>query len=101
METTQLKREALTLRHDALRTRHGPRTSLTFVHDDMKRARVCKTAQFISNSVYTEGRKEGGVLFNDALNILYLRLYGVGHMVKYHSDSEKKPAAATWPTLSN
>ena len=24
------------------------------------------------------GRKEGNVLFNDALNTLYLRLYGVG-----------------------
>ena len=27
-------------------------------------------------------RKEGNVLFNDALNTFYLRLYGVGHMVK-------------------
>ena len=29
-----------------------------------------------------EGRKEGNVLFNDALNTFYLRLYGVSHMVK-------------------
>ena len=28
-------------------------------------------------------------LFNDALNTFYLRLYGVRHMVKNHSDSEK------------
>ena len=35
------------------------------------------------------GRKEGDVLFNDALNTFYLRLYGVRHMVKDHSDSEK------------
>ena len=34
------------------------------------------------------GRKEGNVLFNDALNTCYLRLYGVRHMVKDHSDSE-------------
>ena len=34
-------------------------------------------------------RKEGNVLFNDALNTFYLRLYGVGHMVKVHSDREK------------
>ena len=27
------------------------------------------------------GWKEGNVLFNDALNTFYLRLYGVGHMV--------------------
>ena len=33
-------------------------------------------------------RKEGNVLFNDALNTFYLRLYGVRHMVKDHSDSE-------------
>ena len=34
------------------------------------------------------GRKEM-FLFNDALNTFYLRLYGVRHMVKDHSDSEK------------
>ena len=28
-------------------------------------------------------------LFNDALNTFYLRLYGVRHMVRDHSDSEK------------
>ena len=36
-----------------------------------------------------KGRKEGNVLFNDALNTFYLRLYDVRHMVKDHSDSEK------------
>ena len=34
--------------------------------------------------------KEGNVLFNDALNTFYLRLYGVTHMVKDHSDSERE-----------
>ena len=34
-------------------------------------------------------RKEGNVLFNDALNTIYLRLYGVGHMVKDHSDRKR------------
>ena len=29
-------------------------------------------------------RKEGNVLFNDALNTFYLQLYGVRHMVKDH-----------------
>ena len=33
--------------------------------------------------------RKGNVLFNDALNTFYLRLYGVRHMVKDHSDSEK------------
>ena len=35
-----------------------------------------------------EGRKEN-VIFNDTLNTFYLRLYGVGHMVKDHSDSKR------------
>ena len=34
-------------------------------------------------------RKEGNIIFNDAFNTFYLRLYGVGHMVKDHSDSER------------
>ena len=36
-----------------------------------------------------EAMKEGNVLFNDALNTFHLRLYGVRHMVKGHSDSER------------
>ena len=39
--------------------------------------------------IHRLGRKEGNVLFHDALNTFYLRLYGVGHMVKDHSDSER------------
>ena len=35
------------------------------------------------------GRKEGSVLFNDALNTFHLQLYGVRHMVKDLSDSER------------
>ena len=35
------------------------------------------------------GGEEGNVLFNDALNTFYLRLYGVRYMVKDHSDSER------------
>ena len=35
------------------------------------------------------GRKEGNVLFNDALNTFYLRLYVVRHMVKDNSDRER------------
>ena len=46
-------------------------------------------------------RKEGNVLFNDALNTFYLRLYGIRHMVKDHSDSKSKSGAATWATLSD
>ena len=34
-------------------------------------------------------KRERNVLFNDALNTFYFRLYGVRHMVKDHSDSER------------
>ena len=33
-----------------------------------------------------KGERERNVLFNDALNTFYLRLYGVRHMVKDHSE---------------
>ena len=47
-------------------------------------------------NLVTVEKKEGNILFNDTLSTFYLRLYGVGHMVKDHSDSvKKKPAAAT------
>ena len=46
-------------------------------------------SRFLTVLVETEGSKEGNVLFNDALNTFYLRLYGVRHMVKDHSDSKK------------
>ena len=42
-----------------------------------------------SRDIRSGSRKEGNVLFNDALNTFYLRLYGVGDMVKDHSDSER------------
>ena len=38
---------------------------------------------------FWDKERERNVLFNDALNTFYLRLYGVRHMVKDHSDSEK------------
>ena len=46
-------------------------------------------------------RKEGNVLFNDALNTFYLRLYGFRHMFKDHSDSEKGNPLPPQATLSN
>ena len=45
---------------------------------------------YIWFNTFKKGRKEGNVLFNDTLNIFYLRLYGVRHMVKDHSDSERR-----------
>ena len=60
---------------------------------------------FISETASSLSRKEGNVLFNDALNTFYLRLYGVGHMVKDHSDSERgnplPPHRLLFPISSN
>ena len=36
------------------------------------------------------GLKEGNIVVNDALSTFYLWLYGVRHMVKDHSDGERK-----------
>ena len=44
------------------------------------RIRVISLSTFISVINWTEGC----VLFNDALNTFYLRLYDVGHMVNDH-----------------
>ena len=51
------------------------------------KAKTCD--QWVWNNNNKEGRKEGNVLFNDALNAFYFRLYGVRHMVKDHSDSAR------------
>ena len=53
-------------------------------HDPGAKVDVAQT-----ENLESERRKEGNVLFNDALNTFYLRLYGVRHMVKDHSDNEK------------
>ena len=60
------------------------------------------TELFLVSVILSMGRKEGNVLFNEAFNTFYLQLYGVGHMVKNHTQCERKPAAATtWATLSD
>ena len=59
------------------------------------------TQQSVVQGSIIERLKEGNVLFNDAFNTFYLQLYGVEHMVEDHSDSERKPAASTWATLSD
>ena len=47
------------------------------------------STHFIYGYMASDIRKEGNVLFNDALNTFYLRLYGIRHKVKDHSDSER------------
>ena len=44
---------------------------------------------YLDKCQLSEKERERNVLFNDALNTFSLWLYGVRHMVKDHSDSEK------------
>ena len=41
-------------------------------------------------SLWVGKERKGKVLFNDTFNTFYLRLHGVGHIVKDHSDSERR-----------
>ena len=57
---------------------------------------VCQTTEDCAGSDASEGRKEG------RKKTFYLTTQRrTQHMVKDHSDSERKPAAATWDTLSD
>ena len=58
------------------------------IHQRIKKECVFRNQQV--SSTLRNGRKEGNVLFNNALNTFYLRLYGVRHMFKDHYDSEKE-----------
>ena len=52
---------------------------------------ICATSHSCQRSAtsITREKERDIFLFNDALNTFYQRLYGVRHMVKDHSDSEK------------
>ena len=59
------------------------------IYTGLWRKRSSENHKGVTQEGRKEGRAEGNVLFNDALNTFYLRLYGVRHMVKDHSDSER------------
>ena len=68
----------------------GGNNNVNAVHGVEEGTKWIKICVVFHNEIKsTKGRKEGNVLFNDALNTFCLRLYGVRHMVKDHSDSEK------------
>ena len=50
---------------------------------------VWESYGFRSFGLNVKGRMEGNILFNNTLNTFYLRLYGVRHMVKDYSNSER------------
>ena len=61
-----------------------------YAYTHIQRERERETNNIIdsgSTSDWALAKKEGNILFNDALNTFYLRLYGVRHMVKDHTDS--------------
>ena len=51
---------------------------------------VGHVVQHVAARQRVPAHKTGNVLFNDALNTFYLRLYGIRHMVEDHSDSERR-----------
>ena len=61
--------------------------STHFIYDCMKEENILFNDALNTFYLRLYGRKD--VLFNDALNTFYLRLYGVRHMAKDHSDSER------------
>ena len=71
-----------------------------FTHSDIFYYNFVFPEKKILIQIHVRRKKEEHVLFNEALNTFYLRLYGIGHMVKDHSDSERGNDAATWATLS-
>ena len=54
------------------------------------------------NKRWVAGRKEGNVLFNDAINTFLIWLYGVGHIWLWtiHIAGEETTAITTWATLT-
>ena len=63
----------------------GPRLVLELHH----LPRLALQRQVTLSRITAHSERETNGLFNDARNTFYLRLYGVRHMVKDHSDSEK------------
>ena len=53
-------------------------------------SKVAPELTAVSAGVYGKCVQEGNILFNDALNTFHLRLYGVGHTVNDHSNSESR-----------
>ena len=63
-------------------------STLHVFHDGYLHYTCCHCIWFLAY-IHIWFKQEGNVLFNDALNTFYLQLYGVRHMVKYLTDSER------------
>ena len=66
---------------------------------------LCSALHQSTNRHTAQVAYERNVIFNDALNTFYLRIYAVGHMVKDHSDNEREnllpPHGLLFPISSN
>ena len=76
------------MHHPINRITHTTAFVTPVVENWLERATVHKDTYTSQSKCYYENKEEN-VLFNDALNTFYLRLYGVRHMVKDHSNSER------------
>ena len=61
----------------------------------------CSTVNTIKSNGYFGMEGRTFFLFNNKLNTFYLWLYGIRHIVKDHSNTDRKPTTTTtWCTLS-
>ena len=86
MDITALEKSAVGFADEAEKARGATGHSFIVKSSAMRRSAVEKKEEL---KALQAGRKEGNVLFKDTLNTFYLRLYGVIHMVKDHSESER------------
>ena len=86
---TQVIVHVLTRSADYLQRVAGEEQRTVLTENNTEHTERRQTNALNTSHIWLYGRKEGNVLFNDALNTFYLQLYGVGHMLKDHSDSER------------
>ena len=73
------------------RSYHGATSRSTQRNETLEKVPTCFSLLVKQGLLYSViGRKEGRTfLFKDALDIFYLRLYGIRDLVKDHSDSQR------------
>ena len=67
-----------------------PCTTVRFPHTQGSLGYDRRNPPLTCERPFIANQKERNVWFNDALNTFYLWLYGIGHMVKDHSDRERE-----------
>ena len=57
------------------------------IYDKQNSLAFCSVCELLARMAVK--MKEANVLFNGTLNTFYIRIYGVGHMVKDHRNSQR------------